>query len=439
VNGEEIASVGRVSQDPNMGEPEFRPIITKAKNFGRDLEIIFLVSNYHYKEGGFWYSIFIGTEENLKLMREKNILLDMFLLGSILIMGIYHFSLFLVRKKDKSPLYFALFCIVIVFRLLSQNERYILNIFSGLSFHVVNKMEYLGYYLALPTFNGFIYSLFPEEYKKRVLQFVWFFSISFSLIVLFSKSILYTETVIYFHILTLFCFLYILYVEVLGALRSRDSVWMILLGTFILILGATNDILHSQEIIHTTFLVPYSLLVFIFIQSVVLSVRFSKAFHHNEKLIQEILEINAVSQKFVPVEFLENLGKKNFTQIKLGDQTEKEMTVLFSDIRNFTSISEKMTPKQNFHFINNYLSKMGPIVRKYGGFIDKFIGDAILALYYSPKDAILCAVEMQKELEKFNESYTHLNQELIEIGIGIHTGKVMMGVMVNWRGLKVRL
>jgi len=214
---------------------------------------------------------------------------------------------------------------------------------------------------------------------------------------------------------------------------------MILLGTFILILGATNDILHSQEIIHTTFLVPYSLLVFIFIQSVVLSVRFSKAFHHNEKLIQEILEINAVSQKFVPVEFLENLGKKNFTQIKLGDQTEKEMTVLFSDIRNFTSISEKMTPKQNFHFINNYLSKMGPIVRKYGGFIDKFIGDAILALYYSPKDAILCAVEMQKELEKFNESYTHLNQELIEIGIGIHTGKVMMGVMVNWRGLKVRL
>jgi class 3 adenylate cyclase len=82
-------------------------------------------------------------------------------------------------------------------------------------------------------------------------------------------------------------------------------------------------------------------------------------------------------------------------EVKLGDQTQKEMTVLFSDIRSFTRLSEKMTPQENFNFINAYFKRVGPIVRKNGGFIDKYIGDAIMALFpASADDAIHAALAM---------------------------------------------
>lgn len=98
--------------------------------------------------------------------------------------------------------------------------------------------------------------------------------------------------------------------------------------------------------------------------------------HQREMAIkQRFLE---ASQRFVPNEFLEHLGRKEITDVQLGDCIEREMSVLFSDLRSFTSISEKMTPEENFVFLNDYLNAMAPIVRSNSGFIDKFIGDAIM-------------------------------------------------------------
>ena len=64
-----------------------------------------------------------------------------------------------------------------------------------------------------------------------------------------------------------------------------------------------------------------------------------------------------------------------------GDAVEREITVTFSDIRAFTTLSEKMTPEENFNFLNSYLSRVGPVIRQHGGFIDKYIGDAVMALF----------------------------------------------------------
>lgn len=429
LNGKILAGVGEVGKDVSESKPKFRPLITSEFLGEGEMELLFHISNYHYREGGFWYTALLGTKENLKSLRENNLLLDMFLLGSILIMGIYHLGLFFIRRQDKSPLFFSLFCFVILFRLLSQNERYLLNLFPGISFITLNRIEYLGYYMALPCFAGFLRSLFKEEFSEKVFHGMLVLASLFSAIVLFTDSIVYTETANYFHVFTLFTFLYFFYSVTRALVKRREGVWLILVGTLFIIAGTTNDILHSQELIHTTFLFPYALLAFIFIQSVVLSIRFSRAFQENEILMQELLTLNSVNKKFVPFEFLENLGKKNLFELNLGDQIQKEMTILFSDIRDFTTISEKMSPEENFQFINEYLSKMGPLVRKHKGFIDKFIGDAIMALYTNPEEAIHSAIEMQEEIRKFNSSQMQKGKPGLEVGIGIHTGKLMMGII----------
>jgi two-component system sensor histidine kinase ChiS len=106
------------------------------------------------------------------------------------------------------------------------------------------------------------------------------------------------------------------------------------------------------------------------------------------------------------------------------------MTILFADIRSFTSLSEQMTPQENFNFINAYLSRVSPVIRKHGGFIDKYIGDAIMALFAgSPREAIQAAIEMQHEVARFNTERQVSGQQPISIGIGLHGGSVMLGTV----------
>ncbi len=146
--------------------------------------------------------------------------------------------------------------------------------------------------------------------------------------------------------------------------------------------------------------------------------------------IENISMMNEANARFVPRQFLEFLGKDSIADIQLGDQVQKEMTVLFNDIRDFTSISERMTPKENFNFLNNYLGYMEPVIRNNSGFVDKFIGDSIMALFpENTEDAINAAIEMRIKLTEFNHIISQFGQTPIDSGIGIHTGSLMLGIV----------
>ncbi|NTW23747.1 MAG: hypothetical protein HGA37_03530 [Lentimicrobium sp.] len=146
--------------------------------------------------------------------------------------------------------------------------------------------------------------------------------------------------------------------------------------------------------------------------------------------IFKISQMNEAYSRFVPSQFLEFLGKENFVDIQLGDQVQKEMTVMFSDIRGFTELSEDMTPKETFDFINHYLGYMEPVIRKNNGFIDKFIGDSIMALFHEKvDDAIDAAIAMRHSLNQFNLDRMDSGKPTIDSGIGIHTGNLMLGVV----------
>ncbi len=134
--------------------------------------------------------------------------------------------------------------------------------------------------------------------------------------------------------------------------------------------------------------------------------------------------------RFVPHEFLHFLGYESILEVKLGDQVHKEMSVLFSDIRDFTALSETMTPEENFQFINAYLSRMEPAITESYGFIDKYIGDAIMALFDGSADhAVKAGIAMLEQLNEYNTTHTQPDRPLLQIGIGINTGYLMLGTV----------
>ena len=143
----------------------------------------------------------------------------------------------------------------------------------------------------------------------------------------------------------------------------------------------------------------------------------------------QLERLNEAYFRFVPHELLDHLQKESILDISLGDQTQKNMSIMFSDIRSFTTLSENMSPNENFRFLNSYLQHMEPIIHKNNGFIDKFIGDAIMALFNEGDEALRSGIQMLKTLENYNMGRKRSGYKPIRIGIGINTGPLMLGTI----------
>ena len=161
----------------------------------------------------------------------------------------------------------------------------------------------------------------------------------------------------------------------------------------------------------------------------------TKPFSRSELLARirthiDLARTNKAYARFVPHEFLRLLGKDRIEDVVRGDQVQRNMSVLFADIRGFTTISENMTPRENFNFINSYLGRMGPIIRESGGFIDKYMGDGIMAIFPDHgADAVRAAVGMNRELYRYNGHRAKCGYPPIGLGIGIHHGSIMLGTV----------
>ncbi|MBP0030147.1 adenylate/guanylate cyclase domain-containing protein [Roseofilum sp. Guam] len=134
--------------------------------------------------------------------------------------------------------------------------------------------------------------------------------------------------------------------------------------------------------------------------------------------------------RFVPQEFIQLLHKESILDVDIGNHVQQEMSIVFSDIRDFTSLSEAMSPEDNFKFINAYLSRMETPIVENNGFIDKYIGDAIMAIFHGSADnALQAAIAMLNELNSYNETRGRPGRPKLKIGIGINTGLMMIGTV----------
>lgn len=163
---------------------------------------------------------------------------------------------------------------------------------------------------------------------------------------------------------------------------------------------------------------------------VILTIAFSRIAKEIKSLFRKQVQLTEAYQRFVPEQLLQSLDKKSILDVQLGNQVQKEMTILFSDIRSFTNISEKLEPAENFKFVNDYLAAVVPSIRKYDGYVDKYIGDAIMALFTKKSsDAVNSAIDMLSKLAKLNNKRVKEGLPSISIGIGINTGSVMLGTL----------
>ena len=322
LNGDKVYSAGEVGKTVKSSKPQFNPKVIDFQITKNQLDLIIHVSNFHHRKGGAWEPIVLGTEEQIRRIRETELCYELFLFGSILIMAIYHFGLFALRRKDPSTLFFGIFCLLIALRILTTGERYLIHLWPIINWEILAKLEYLSYYLAIPAFAQFFSSVFQQRLLKKICNAAAVLSLVFSLLVIVLPLKYYSHTLTPYHLLTLMMFVYgICVLVVLSSRKNYDAV-VFLAGFVILFLTAINDMLHNESLIETGQLIPLGLFAFIFSQAFLISLRFSRAFATVESQRKRLGRSNQAIKK--------GIKKRIKAEKALKESHERFLTVLDS-------------------------------------------------------------------------------------------------------------
>jgi len=150
----------------------------------------------------------------------------------------------------------------------------------------------------------------------------------------------------------------------------------------------------------------------------------------NARLYDYQVTLTNSYSRFVPSEYLGFLQKESITEVNLGDHVSKTMAIMFSDIRSFTAISETMSSQENFNFVNAYLKRVSPKIRDNHGFIVKYLGDGMMAVFPDgADDALKAGVEKMQTVGQYNAHRIQDGWQPIEVGMGIHAGPMMVGMV----------
>lgn len=170
--------------------------------------------------------------------------------------------------------------------------------------------------------------------------------------------------------------------------------------------------------------------------ALVLSIAVALGRHFRRTLVEldlrnaQLQRFNDAANRFVPAELLKLIGRDSVVDVERGDQRQMELTVMFSDVRGFTTLAEARTPGETMDLINRYLHFIEDHVHNYDGAIGSFLGDGVMALYYGGADkAVRSAIAQLEALDDFNAEQVARGDTPIKIGIGFNTGKLMLGTV----------
>jgi len=320
----------------NATKPKDIPRIVFFNVDKEEFYITIQAANFHDNPGGICFPIIFGeahTVQNEKMKREN---FDIFLFGSILIVSFFHFGLFILRKKDKSLLFFTIFCFVIAVRGIFTGEHVLLNYFSFLNYELQKKVEFFTLSFGVISFIMFLFTQYPSEVSKYILAFFIISSFLYSLLIIFTPLRVYCNFLMYFQFVIILACIYTIFVLVVAAFKKREGAVLFVLGFFILFISIVIEILQDRLKIKVGYYIPFGMLIFIITQAFILAKKFSMAFTKVENYSLE----------------LEEKVKERTLQL---EKVNEEKTDLFINIAH-----ETKTP---LTLINNYL---GAYINKHG-------------------------------------------------------------------------
>jgi len=397
INGKDLCANGRVGRDKASSKPVYYAPVSRELSRAQEIEIIVQMSNFDFPRPGMKDCFVLGEAREILLESENRLALNIFVVGAMILMAMYHFALFCQRPSDRSGLYFALLCISTLSRLLVTGEGYAYH-FSFMTWEIGSKVEYLSL-LGWAIGIMFMRTFFPKEVSLKILTPVFLIIAILSATVLFTPVMVFTRLLLIFDIVSIFFILYFFYALILAMVRKREYSTTIAVGVVLFMSTIANDMLLGYRLIDSVYVMPYGLFAFFFLQSTLLSRKFAKVFSTvsvlsqrlEDKVFERTQELDIERQKLA----FNNTTMEN--ELLLAQKIQQQMLPLYSPFDDIFTVYHPMMPVGGdfFDFIR-FRDK-----NKIGIFLSDVSGHGVSAAFIT---LMLKSILLQAGVKKENPS-----------------------------------
>jgi len=400
-------------------------------------EIIVFINNYFYRKSGLWDSVMLGPAKSMFNINSLYTVFYTFISGILLFICLLNLIQFLINRKRKEYLYLGIMSLVFALRVSTAGYCSLAMLIPALTTEIKIKLEYMVLWLVPVSMLQMLTTIYPvgdvsilfKSFKEK------YFRYSLITITLLSGVLSLALPAVYANKLVpllqgltgVSCF-YIMVIIVANIVNKQKHIVYYLFSCGVLITGGIIDTIYTKmRNFLPLSLFPFFLVIFIFIQIILLAAIQNDIYQDTRKITTELKQLNEAYLRFVPKEFLKLLNKASITNIQLGDHSSIEMTIMFSKM-NFTDNGKTVLPEEHFYLFNEYLEKISPVIKEHNGFVSKFLSGGFMALFpESELDAVQTALEIIKCSEEINQQNSDKNNIIPRIGI--HYGKMIIGTI----------
>jgi diguanylate cyclase (GGDEF)-like protein len=305
INGQQLSSAGKVGRNKETSSPQYLPKVVFFDAQKGENQMVIQVSNFYHRSGGILESITLGSEELILGSRYKKIALQLFLFGILMIIGIYHLSLFYFRKKDFSLLYFGLFSLFVGIRTILVGESFFIYLLPNFNWEAAHKIQTLLFYLGVPLIVMYSKEIFPIDFSQKIVKIVQSIGLIFGALVLLTPARIFTLFNPVYQIFTFLTIVYIILIFIKKLYRRDRDSSLVIIGCLIMIFTSLNDMVFLsiwmndssssvlRTICRTGNLSSIGQLIFVFTNSLVLAKKFSVALEKEEVMTVQLKEINS--------------------------------------------------------------------------------------------------------------------------------------------------
>lgn len=310
VNGVRVASNGFVGTSVQTSEPEYSNRLVYFTPRSRELDIVLHVSNFVHPNGGATNPIMMGTAEQVSKNYNTTLAYTMFIIGAILVMGIYELFIFFFRRKDKVFFYFGLISILISIYSFLKPPYYFNRVVSYLSWGWGDRLEIICIYTLFILYLFFVRTMYSKETSKVPIIIGISITVTAILITAFTEPIIYRPILNFVFVVITAYIIYFLFVLILAFKRKRPTAFINLCANLIFFGAVLNDVFLSLNWIHTMPSATIGFFLYVLIQSINLSKDYARKFDETEKLTVDLQKLNASLDEKIK-ERTEELKRKN--------------------------------------------------------------------------------------------------------------------------------
>jgi sensor histidine kinase YesM len=295
-----VASNGAVGTDRQHFQPEYRPLTVEFTPPARDFDIILQVANYSYARGGVWYAILMGSPGKIAELDRLIGFKDLFLIGAFYLMAFYYLSIYLLRRDDRSSIYFAFVCLLALARTAICGAYPLGDLLSWIGYNAIVTIDYLSLYWFPVAAALLIGELLPGKISPKILKALAIYATVITIFTILSPISLFTRFAYSAEAIMALTAVYVLGCILRSFARREEYSGLILLGTLTLALGGIFDVLYQNDLILSNIgeLTSFGYFVFLFLQSFVLAKKFSDTFGETRELSDRLIVLDRLKDEY---------------------------------------------------------------------------------------------------------------------------------------------